>query len=98
MEVVIVVLLVVLIVGVLVRPAITVATIRDYQRGLRYRQGRLVGLLDPGTHLAIRPFTEIHVLDGRPTSITASSSITKSYDGSILESSAVMPTSMPASR
>jgi len=69
-EFVIVVLLVVLIAVVLVRPIVTVASIHDYQRGLRYRQGRFVGLLDPGSHVAIRPFTEIHVLDGRPTSIT----------------------------
>ena len=70
MELVIALLLVALIVAVVVRPAITIATVRDYQRGLRYRQGRLVGLLDPGTHVAIRPFTEIQLLDGRPTSIT----------------------------
>lgn len=70
MEIAIVVLLVVLIAAVLVRPVITVATIHDYQRGLRYREGRLIGLLDPGTHIAIRPFTEIQVMDGRPTSIT----------------------------
>jgi regulator of protease activity HflC (stomatin/prohibitin superfamily) len=69
-EVVIVVLLVVLIAAVLVRPVITVATVHDYQRGLRYRQGRFVGLLDPGTHIALRPFTEIQVMDGRPTSLT----------------------------
>jgi regulator of protease activity HflC (stomatin/prohibitin superfamily) len=69
-EVVVVVLLVALIAAVLVRPLITIATIHDYQRGLRYRQGRLVGLLDPGTHVALRPFTEIQVLDGRPTSMT----------------------------
>ena len=70
MEIVIVVLLVVLIAAVLVRPLITIAMVHDYQRGLRYRQGRLVGLLDPGTHVAVRPFTEIQLLDGRPTSIT----------------------------
>ena len=70
MEIVIVVLLVVLIAAVIVRPLITIATIHDYQRGLRYRQGRLVGLLDPGTHVAVRPFNEIQLLDGRPTSIT----------------------------
>jgi regulator of protease activity HflC (stomatin/prohibitin superfamily) len=69
-EYVVILLLVALIVGLLVRPLVTVATIHDYQRGLRYRQGRLAGLLDPGTHLAIRPFTEIQVIDGRPTSIT----------------------------
>ncbi|MEA2548116.1 MAG: hypothetical protein QOE42_714 [Chloroflexota bacterium] len=70
MEVVIAVLLVALIAAVLLRPVVTIATIHDYQRGLRYRQGRFVGLLDPGSHVAIRPFTEIQVLDGRPTSIT----------------------------
>ena len=69
MEFVIVVLLVVLIAAVLVRPLVTVATVHDYQRGLRYRQGRLVGLLDPGTHVAIRPFTEIQCSTaGRPRS------------------------------
>ena len=70
MEYVVILLLVALIVGLIVRPLVTVATIHDYQRGLRFRQGRLVGLLEPGTHLAIRPFTEIHMIDGRPTSIT----------------------------
>ena len=70
MEIVIVVLLVALIAAILVRPMITIATIHDYQRGLRYRQGRFAGLVDPGMHVAIRPFTEIQVLDGRPTSIT----------------------------
>lgn len=70
MEFVVVVLLILVIVGLLVRPLVTVATVHDYQRGLRYRDGRLVGLLDPGTHVALKPFTEIHVLDGRPTSIT----------------------------
>ncbi len=70
LEIVIIVLLVVLIAVVLLRPAITIATIHDYQRGLRYRQGRLVGLIDPGMHVAIRPYTEIHLIDGRPTSIT----------------------------
>jgi regulator of protease activity HflC (stomatin/prohibitin superfamily) len=70
LELVIALLLVALIAGVLIRPAVTIATVHDYQRGLRYRQGRLVGLLDPGTHIAIRPVTEIHLLDARPTAIT----------------------------
>jgi regulator of protease activity HflC (stomatin/prohibitin superfamily) len=69
-EYVVLALLILLLGALLVRPLITVATVHDYQRGLRYRRGRLAGLLDPGTHVAIRPFTEIHVLDGRPTSIT----------------------------
>jgi regulator of protease activity HflC (stomatin/prohibitin superfamily) len=52
------------------RPALMVVTIHDYERGLRYRQGRLVGLMSPGTHIAVRPLTEIQVLDGRPTLLT----------------------------
>jgi regulator of protease activity HflC (stomatin/prohibitin superfamily) len=69
-EALIVVLLIALIVAIFVRPAITVAMVHDYERGLRYRDGRLTGLLSPGTHVAVRPFTELRVLDARPTSIT----------------------------
>ena len=70
MEVVIALLLLALIAVVLIRPVLTVVTIHDYQRGLRYRQGHLIGLLSAGTHVALRPFTEIQLLDGRPTSLT----------------------------
>lgn len=70
MEVVIALLLIVLIAVVLLRPAIQIVTVHDYQRGLRYRQGRLIGLLSTGPHVAIRPFTEIQLIDGRPTSLT----------------------------
>ena len=70
MELVVIALLILLIAALLVRPLVTIATVHDYERGLHYRQGRLVGLLDPGTHLAVRPFNEIRVLDARPTSIT----------------------------
>jgi regulator of protease activity HflC (stomatin/prohibitin superfamily) len=69
-EVVLIVLILAVAAVVLVRPLVTVATVHDYQRGLRYRQGRFVGLADPGTHYAIRPFTELVVLDTRPTTIT----------------------------
>ena len=68
MEVVIVVLLVVLIAAVLVRPFVTVATVHDYQRGLRYRQGRFVGLLDPGTHVA-DPAVHRDPRPGRPADL-----------------------------
>jgi regulator of protease activity HflC (stomatin/prohibitin superfamily) len=70
LELVLIALLIVLIVALLVRPLVTIATVHDYQRGLRYRQGRLVGLLEPGFHVALRPYTEIQLLDARPTSIT----------------------------
>jgi regulator of protease activity HflC (stomatin/prohibitin superfamily) len=41
----------------------------EHQRGLRYRQGRFRGLVDPGLHVVVRPFSEIRILDGRPTAI-----------------------------
>ena len=81
MEFVIIALLILLIAAVLVRPVVTVATIHDYQRGLRYRNGRLVGLLDPGIHVALRPFTEIQVIDGRPTSLTVPGQEVLTADG-----------------
>jgi len=58
------------VVAVLFRYVIRVVTVRDYQRGVRFRNGKLVGLLSTGTHLAIRPFSEIELIDGRPTSVT----------------------------
>lgn len=65
-----------LIVLVLLATAVVVAarsirltTIHDYERGLRFRQGRLVGLVDPGVHLTVGPFTELHAMDVRPTMI-----------------------------
>jgi regulator of protease activity HflC (stomatin/prohibitin superfamily) len=69
-EVVVVLLLVIVITAIVVRPFLSIVTVHDYQRGLRYRRGRLVGLVDAGTHVALRPLTELHVIDGRPTSIT----------------------------
>ena len=70
MEVVVVLLLVALAVAIVLRPLVSVVTVHDYERGLRFRQGRLAGLVDAGTHVVLRPFSEIHLLDGRPTSIT----------------------------
>ena len=57
LEYVVALLLLVLVVAVLARPVVSIVTVHDYQRGQRFRQGRLVGLLDPGTHIAIRPLT-----------------------------------------
>lgn len=85
MEAVIVVLLLLLIVAILVRPAVMIVMVRDYQRGLRYRQGRLAGLLDPGFHFAVRPFTEIQVIDGRPTSLTVPGQEILTSDGVALK-------------
>jgi regulator of protease activity HflC (stomatin/prohibitin superfamily) len=85
MEPVIAVLLVVLIVLVLLRPAVSIVTVHDYQRGLRFRQGRLIGLVSPGPHVSIRPYTEIQVIDGRPTSLTVPGQEILTADGVALK-------------
>lgn len=85
MEVVVILLLVALIAALVLRPLVTVVTVHDYERGLRYRQGRFAGLVDPGTHIAFRPLTEIHVLDGRPTSITVPGQEILTADGVALK-------------
>ena len=65
-----IVLVVVILAILLVRAWLRVVTVHDYERGLRYRRGRFSGLVDPGTHLSVAPFTEIRVLDGRPSFVT----------------------------
>jgi regulator of protease activity HflC (stomatin/prohibitin superfamily) len=64
------ILLIVVVVALLARPFVAIVTVHDYQRGLRYRRGRFGGLVDSGTHLVLRPFSEIFVLDGRPAFLT----------------------------
>jgi regulator of protease activity HflC (stomatin/prohibitin superfamily) len=61
-----VVLLIVIVALLLARLFVSVVTIHDYERGLRYRRGRFSGLVDPGMHVTLPPLSEIRVLDGRP--------------------------------
>ena len=65
-----IVLVALLAIGVLVSTAfrafVAVTIVHDYERGLRYRSGRLVGLAETGTHLTVRPFSEMRLLDVRP--------------------------------
>ena len=56
--------------ALLLRFVIRVVVVHDYQRGVRFRNGRLSGLLSTGTHVAIRPFSDIELIDGRPTAVT----------------------------
>jgi regulator of protease activity HflC (stomatin/prohibitin superfamily) len=65
-----VILLFVVVIALLARPFVAIVTIHDYQRGLRYRRGRFSGLVDPGIHFVLRPFSEVIILDGRPTFLT----------------------------
>jgi regulator of protease activity HflC (stomatin/prohibitin superfamily) len=84
-EYLIALLVVLLILGVVVRPVVSLLTIHDYQRGLRFRNGRLVGLLSSGSHISIRPFNEIHVIDGRPTALTVPGQEILTADGVALK-------------
>ena len=70
MEVIIFLVLVAIIAALAARFLLSVVTVRDYQRGLHYRGGKLVGLLSTGTHYAIKPMSEIQVLDVRPALLT----------------------------
>ena len=70
MEYVVGILLVAVLLVLIVRPTLNVVTIHEYERGLHYRQGRFAGLLDAGTHYTFKPWSEIRVIDTRPTSLT----------------------------
>lgn len=55
-----------LIVVLAVRAVVSVVTVHDYERGLRYRNGRFRGLVPAGVHPVLHPISEIRVLDARP--------------------------------
>jgi regulator of protease activity HflC (stomatin/prohibitin superfamily) len=60
---------------------VRVVTVRDYQRGLRFSRGRLVGVVGTGTHVSIAPFRELEVIDARPTTIVIEGQEVMAIDG-----------------
>ncbi|HSL34829.1 MAG TPA: slipin family protein [Candidatus Limnocylindrales bacterium] len=84
-----IVLVAVLLLALLVRATVRVVTVHDYERGLRYRRGRFSGLVDPGTHITIPPYSEVRVLDGRPSSMTIEGQEVLTSDGVSLKVSLV---------
>lgn len=64
-----VVLLIVVAIALVVVREVRVVTIHEYERGLRFRRGRLAGLVDPGTHVTFGSLSEVRPLDLRPTSL-----------------------------
>jgi regulator of protease activity HflC (stomatin/prohibitin superfamily) len=80
-------ILVLAIIGIalLVRAFVRIVTVHDYERGLRYRNGRFTGLVDPGSHLAVRPFSEVRLLDGRPGFLTVEGQEVLTSDGVALK-------------
>lgn len=65
-------------------------TIREYQRGLRFEGGRLVGLLDAGSHTWFKPTTDIQVVDLRPSSTTIEGQEVLTSDGVAVKVSLVV--------
>jgi len=55
------------IVLIVVRGLVRQVTVFEYQRGLRYRSGRVAGLVGPGRHWIFRPTTSIQLVDVRET-------------------------------
>jgi regulator of protease activity HflC (stomatin/prohibitin superfamily) len=82
---ILVVLAIVLVVAILARPFVGLVTVHDYERGLHYRRGRFSGLVDPGTHLVVRPFSEVRLLDSRPTFLTVEGQEVLTSDGVALK-------------
>lgn len=72
---------IVVLVGLAVRALVRVTVVHDYERGLRYRQGRLTGLVDAGTYFGLRPFSDVQVLDVRPTFVTVEGQEVLTADG-----------------
>jgi regulator of protease activity HflC (stomatin/prohibitin superfamily) len=81
--------LVVVLAALLVRAFVSVVTVHDYERGLRYRRGRFSGLVDPGSHVLIRSLTEVRVLDARPGFIVVEGQEVLTSDGVALKVSLV---------
>lgn len=84
-----VVLLVLLAIAVVVARGLRVVTIHDYERGLRFRRGRLVGLVDPGTHVTFAPLSEVRALDVRPVSLPIEGQEVLTADGAAAKVSLV---------
>src|SRR6476659_2151259 len=85
MEVIVFLVLVAILAAIAARFLLSVVTVRDYQRGLHYRGGKLVGLLSTGTHYAIKPMSEIQVLDVRPALLTVPGQEILTSDGVALK-------------
>ncbi|HEX5013159.1 MAG TPA: slipin family protein [Candidatus Limnocylindrales bacterium] len=77
----IVLVLAIVALALLVRAFVSVVTVHDYERGLRYRSGRFTGLVDPGSHIVIKPFTEVRVMDGRPAFLVVEGQEVLTSDG-----------------
>ena len=70
-----------LLAAAVVRLLVTVTTVHDHERGLRYRRGRLTGLVGAGVYVGMRPWSEVRVLDVRPTFVAVEGQEVLTADG-----------------
>lgn len=75
------ILAVALAVALVARLVLDVTTVHEHERGLRYRRGRLTGLVDAGMYVGVRPFCEVRVLDTRPTFVAVEGQEVLTSDG-----------------
>ncbi len=77
----IVIAVVLLVLAAALRLLVGVTIVHEHERGLRYRSGRLTGLVGAGTYLALRPWSEIRVIDARPASLAVEGQEVLTADG-----------------
>ena len=63
--VVIIVLALIVLIAYLFKQVFELVTVWDYEKGLKYSNGRFVGLIQPGLYFTIKPFTQVLKVDCR---------------------------------
>lgn len=67
MELIIGALIAVVVALLVVRSMVRAITVLEYQRGLKFVNGKLAGVVGPGRHLLWRPTQELRIVDTRET-------------------------------
>jgi regulator of protease activity HflC (stomatin/prohibitin superfamily) len=78
-----------ILVAIVATQVIDSVTVHEYERGVRFVNGKFTGLADAGRTYFWRPTTEIQVLDVRPTSLTIQGQEVVTADGVALKISLV---------
>lgn len=90
----VVVVIVCWVVATIARQYVGRVMIHDYERGMRYERGRFVGLLDTGSHWYFKPYTEVQVVDSRPSSTSVDGQEVLTADGVAVKVSLVVRASV----
>ena len=89
LPVVIGLLLVLIILAVAVQAVLLRTTVFEWERGLEYASGRLIGVVGPGVYWRLRPTSVINKVDLRPTIAVVPGQEMLSADGVTLKASLV---------